>query len=163
MIVSPSRLEGWLKQKRQCRSGLDVILANGCFDILHAGHVRLLEWARSKYSPEYCLMVALNTDSSVRRLKGDNRPVNCLKDRACVMSALFAVDVVTWFGEDTPEKLIRKVRPRLLLKGADNRDVIVPGAEFVRSYGGDLLLGPYLADRSTTNIERLARRGRKKA
>lgn len=103
-------------------------------------------------------MVALNTDASIRRLKGPTRPLRCLEDRACVMNALSSVDVVTWFGEDTPEKIIRLVKPDVLLKGGDNRTVKVPGAEFVRKHGGELVLAPYLKGRSTTGLEREIKR-----
>lgn len=153
MIVHPEKLKVFMH--RHCIVG-DTLFTNGCFDILHAGHVKLLHWARKRY-PSAPFVVALNTDASIRRLKGPARPLQRLEDRACIMDALDSVDIVTWFGEDTPEEIIRLVKPKILLKGGDNRTVKVPGAEYVRSYGGKLVLGPYLRGRSTTGIEEAIR------
>src|SRR4051794_17833692 len=104
-----------------------IVFTNGCFDLLHAGHVRYLEKARSLGD---VLVVALNGDASVRRLKGPTRPVNKLRDRQLVMAAVGAVDFVTSFGEDTPLKLILKLKPTILVKGGDwKADLIVGGTE----------------------------------
>ena len=129
--------------------GLRVGLANGCFDILHAGHVSLLRAARRRCDR---LVVALNADASAARLKGASRPVNALADRAAVVSALSAVDAVVAFEEDTPLELIRALRPDVLVKGADYTEDRVVGADLVRASGGEVVLVDLLPGRSTTGI-----------
>jgi D-beta-D-heptose 7-phosphate kinase/D-beta-D-heptose 1-phosphate adenosyltransferase len=129
--------------------GLRVGLTNGCFDILHAGHVALLRAARRRCDR---LIVALNTDASVARLKGPARPINPLADRAAVVSALAAVDAVVGFAEDTPLELIRHLLPDVLIKGADYAPDRVVGADLVQAAGGELVLIELLPGRSTTGI-----------
>jgi D-beta-D-heptose 7-phosphate kinase/D-beta-D-heptose 1-phosphate adenosyltransferase len=129
--------------------GLRVGFTNGCFDILHAGHVALLRAARRRCDR---LIVALNTDASVARLKGPSRPVNTLADRAAVVSALAAVDAVVAFGEDTPLELIRLLVPDVLVKGADYTIDKVVGADVVQAAGGEVALIELLPGRSTTGI-----------
>ena len=133
-------------------AGEQVVFTNGCFDILHAGHIQALETARRQGDR---LVVGLNSDDSVRRLKGPARPVNGGDDRATVLAALSCVDAVVEFGEDTPLDLICAVKPTVLVKGADYReDQVVGGAE-VKSWGGKVVLVPLLPGRSTTaTIER---------
>ena len=128
------------KLLRQARSqGRRAVFTNGCFDLLHAGHVRYLEAARAEGD---LLIVGLNSDASVRRLKGPTRPIVSEGDRAGLLGALASVDLVVVFGEDTPERLVRAVRPDLLVKGGDwDLDRIV-GREFVESYGGRVLSIP---------------------
>jgi D-beta-D-heptose 7-phosphate kinase/D-beta-D-heptose 1-phosphate adenosyltransferase len=128
-------------------NGLKVGFANGCFDLLHPGHIRLLTEAR-----KHCerLIVALNTDASVRRLKGRNRPVQTESSRATVMASLAAVDLVVMFGEDTPLELIRALRPDVLVKGSDYTEDRVVGADLVRDWGGQLLLVDLYDNHSTT-------------
>lgn len=130
--------------------GRPLVFTNGCFDILHRGHVTYLAQARALGAS---LVVALNTDASVRRLgKGDERPINRLEDRLAVMAALQSVDLVTWFDEDTPLNLIAALRPDVLVKGGDwTEDNIVGGAE-VRGWGGRVVSIPFLHDRSTTAV-----------
>ncbi|MBC4017765.1 bifunctional D-glycero-beta-D-manno-heptose-7-phosphate kinase/D-glycero-beta-D-manno-heptose 1-phosphate adenylyltransferase HldE [Siccirubricoccus deserti] len=127
--------------------GLRVGFTNGCFDILHAGHVALLRAARKRCDR---LVVALNTDASVARLKGPARPVNGLADRAAVVSALAAVDAVVGFGEDTPLALIRLLLPDVLVKGADYTVEQVVGADVVQQAGGEVALIDLVPGRSTT-------------
>jgi D-beta-D-heptose 7-phosphate kinase/D-beta-D-heptose 1-phosphate adenosyltransferase len=127
--------------------GLSVGFTNGCFDILHAGHVSLLNAARGQCDR---LVLGLNSDASVRRLKGAGRPVNGEHDRACVLAALAAVDAVVVFEEDTPLKLIEALRPDILVKGADYTVEQVVGHEVVQSYGGRVVLIDLVAGRSTT-------------
>ena len=115
------------------QSGRTVVFTNGCFDLLHAGHVRCLKEARSLGD---LLVVGLNRDASVRRLKGRGRPVMPEKDRAEVLSALECVDYLVFFSEQTPEKLIRALCPDFLVKGGDWKKGSIAGAAFVRSYGG---------------------------
>jgi rfaE bifunctional protein nucleotidyltransferase chain/domain len=125
-----------------------LVFTNGCFDILHRGHVTYLAQARARGAS---LLVALNTDASVRRLgKSADRPVNPLEDRMAVVAALQAVDVVTWFDDDTPLELILLTRPDVLVKGGDwPVEKIVGGAE-VQSWGGQVHSIPFLFDRSTS-------------
>ena len=115
------------------RAHKSVVFTNGCFDLLHAGHVKLLTEARQSGD---VLVVGLNSDASVRRLKGDGRPILSEADRAQVLGGLDAVDFVVVFDEDTPEAVIRELRPQTLVKGGDYTEATVVGAPFVRSYGG---------------------------
>ena len=115
------------------RAGKKIVFTNGVFDILHRGHVEYLSKAKSF---GHVLIVGLNSDASVRRIKGRRRPLQNQKDRAIILLALQAVDYVVLFSEDTPEKLIRQVRPDVLVKGADYKISKIVGANFVRSYGG---------------------------
>ena len=129
------------------RAGLKVGFTNGCFDILHRGHVSYLAGARAACDR---LVVGLNTDASVKRLKGEARPVNDLESRALVLAGLASVDLVTPFAEDTPLHLIETLRPDLLMKGADYTEAGVVGAAQVRSWGGDVRLIPLVDGYSTT-------------
>jgi D-beta-D-heptose 7-phosphate kinase/D-beta-D-heptose 1-phosphate adenosyltransferase len=131
------------------REGLEVGFTNGCFDLLHPGHVDLLRKARAACDR---LVVALNTDASVRRLKGEGRPVQSEHARALVMAALKSVDLVTLFDDDTPLALIEKIRPNCLIKGADYAEDQVVGGAFVKSYGGRVFLAPLQVGHSTTSI-----------
>jgi D-glycero-beta-D-manno-heptose 1-phosphate adenylyltransferase len=126
-----------------------VVFTNGCFDILHTGHVTYLEKARLLGDR---LIVGINSDDSVRRLKGPSRPVNDERSRMKVLSSLRCVDKVILFREDTPEKLIKKVRPDVLVKGGDWKKNSVIGASFVESYGGKVKLIPFVKGFSTTGL-----------
>ncbi len=126
---------------------------NGCFDLLHPGHVHLLEQARAACDR---LVVGLNSDASVRRLKGDGRPVQQEAARAAVLASLACVDLVCTFDEDTPEALLREIRPDVLVKGADYAIDEVVGAELVRSWGGRVMLADLMPGHSTTaTVERI--------
>ncbi len=129
-----------------------MVFTNGVFDILHRGHVEYLQRAKSFGD---VLMVGLNTDASVRRLKGASRPVQDQRDRAAILQALEMVDYVVLFGEDTPEKLIRQVRPDVLVKGADYRLSEIVGADFVTSYGGKVRRVRLTPGRSTSKLLKL--------
>jgi rfaE bifunctional protein nucleotidyltransferase chain/domain len=135
--------------RRWQADGEKVVFTNGCFDILHAGHVRYLAAARELGDR---LVVGLNTDASVRRLKGPKRPVACEADRAEVLSALGAVDAVTLFDDDTPEALIGMLLPDILVKGADWAVEKIAGAKAVIEHGGAVLTVPIVEGRSTTGI-----------
>lgn len=127
-----------------------LVFSNGCFDLLHRGHVTVLAQARALGAS---LLVALNTDDSVRRQgKGANRPINPLADRAEIIAALAAVDLVTWFDTDTPLALIQAVRPDVLVKGGDWPIDQIVGAGDVRSYGGSVYSIPFIYQRSTTAL-----------
>ena len=130
------------------RAGKKVVFTNGCYDILHPGHIRLLESARSLGD---ILILALNTDASVQRLKGPTRPLVSQDQRAELAAALEAVDAVTFFDEDTPRELIAAVLPDVLIKGADWAHFIA-GREEVEAAGGKVLALPLEPGYSTTGI-----------
>jgi D-glycero-beta-D-manno-heptose 1-phosphate adenylyltransferase len=130
-------------------SGKKVVFSNGCFDILHAGHVEYLDAARKLGD---VLLIGLNSDASVRRLKGPSRPICCETDRAAVLSALQVVDALTLFDEDTPEELIGALLPDILVKGADWAVENIAGARAVLAHGGEVLTIPLLEGRSTSSI-----------
>ena len=136
--------------------GATVVFTNGCFDVLHAGHVRYLTKARAM--GDY-LVIGLNSDASVRRLKGNNRPINTEDDRAEVLDALRAVDAVTIFGEPTAEALIEIVRPDVYVKGGDYTLETLPEAKIVKEYGGRVEFVPLVEGRSTTNVIERIRSG----
>ena len=129
--------------------GLEVGFTNGCFDIVHAGHVSLLAAARAECDR---LVVALNTDPGVRRLKGPERPVNSLADRSAVLAAVESVDAVISFDEETPIELIRRLRPDVLVKGGDYTIEGAVGADLVQSWGGRVVLVDLVEGRSTTRL-----------
>ena len=136
------------------QQGDKVGFTNGCFDLIHPGHVSILAKSRAACDR---LVVGLNTDESVKRLKGESRPVQNEESRAAVMASLASVDLVVLFAEDTPENLIEALRPDILAKGADYTVDEVVGAEFVQSYGGEILLVDLEEGHSTTGtIERMA-------
>lgn len=136
------------------RQGRRLVFTNGVFDLLHVGHLRLLRAARGLGD---LLIVGLNDDDSVRRLgKGPNRPVNPLEDRAELLSALRPVDGVVAFSDDTPSRLIAYLRPEVHVKGGDYREEDLPEAGIVRSYGGEVVIFPTVAGRSTTSMLRRA-------
>ena len=130
-------------------AGEKLVFTNGCFDILHAGHVRYLEEARALGDR---LIVAVNDDDSVARLKGPGRPVNGLDRRLRVLAGLESVDWVVAFDEDTPDALLELLRPHILAKGGDYEPHEVVGADFVRSYGGSVRVLGHVEDCSTTGI-----------
>jgi D-glycero-beta-D-manno-heptose 1-phosphate adenylyltransferase len=127
-----------------------LVFTNGCFDILHRGHVTYLGQARALGA---AMVVALNTDASVKRLgKGDDRPINSLADRLAVMASLGCVDLVTWFDEDTPLARVLDCRPDILVKGGDWTVDKIVGAAEVKSWGGHAVSIPFLHERSTTAL-----------
>lgn len=130
-------------------SGEPIVFTNGCFDILHVGHIRYLQQAKSlgKY-----LVVGVNSDTSVRRLKGPTRPLQNEKDRAEILAALAAVDYVVIFAQDTPEELIQLIRPNFLVKGGDWKPDSIAGGPFVMSYGGQVKSLQFVDEKSTTKI-----------
>ncbi|MFB3067620.1 MAG: D-glycero-beta-D-manno-heptose 1-phosphate adenylyltransferase [Planctomycetota bacterium] len=128
-----------------------VVFTNGCFDVLHAGHVDFLARARALGD---LLVVGINDDASITRLKGEGRPVNPIGARAAVLGGLLTVDYLVGFAEDTPGPLIELLRPDVLVKGEDWKDKGVVGREFVESYGGEVVLLPLIPGLSTTSILR---------
>lgn len=142
-------LEQWRTQ------GLKIVFTNGCFDLLHRGHVEYLAKASDKGD---VLVVGLNTDASVRRLKGEGRPINNEMARATVLASLSCVDAVVLFNEDTPYELIKAVRPDVLVKGADYKPEDIVGYDIVTSYGGKVETVDLVEGYSTTGmIESLKR------
>ena len=131
------------------RSGGVVVFTNGVFDILHRGHVTYLEDARRRGD---LLIVGINSDDSVRRLKGSERPINRLQDRALILAALRAVDYVVPFSEDTPLKLIEALTPSVLVKGGDYHATEVVGASWVVDHGGQVYISKTVTGFSTTEI-----------
>ena len=129
--------------------GKKIVFTNGCFDIIHVGHIRYLTAAKSFGD---VLIVGLNTDESVRKLKGESRPVNNQDDRAEVLLGLKAVDHVIFFGEQTAENLISELKPDIYVKGGDYTLETLPEAKIVQSYGGRVEIVNLVAGKSTTNI-----------
>ena len=130
-------------------AGETIVFTNGCFDILHRGHVEYLAQAADLGDK---LIVGLNTDASVKRLKGESRPVNDEKSRALMLSALQFVDVVVFFGEDTPYELIKQLQPDILVKGNDYKPEEIVGYDIVTAKGGKVLTIDLVKGFSTTNI-----------
>jgi D-beta-D-heptose 7-phosphate kinase/D-beta-D-heptose 1-phosphate adenosyltransferase len=138
--------------------GGTVVATGGCFDLLHAGHVAMLQAARALGD---CLVVCLNGDDSVRRLKGPDRPLQTAVDRAAVLRALDCVDAVVVFDEDTPVQALERLRPSIFAKGADYAGADLPEARALAQWGGQVVAVPYLQGRSTTRLlEEAVRRGR---
>lgn len=126
-----------------------IVFTNGCFDLLHVGHIRYLQEARRQGD---LLVVGVNSDASVKRLKGPTRPIQNENDRAEILAALSAVDYTVIFEQDTPAELIREVHPKVLVKGGDWKPEQIVGADFVHSYGGEVLSLQFVEGRSTTRI-----------
>jgi len=146
-LVKPDQLVSLRREWK--KNGRQIVFTNGCFDILHAGHVYLLQQAKSLGD---ILILGLNSDESVRRLKGPDRPIQNEVDRAYILAGMAAVDYVVFFGEDTPLQLIRQVQPDVLVKGGDYSPDQVVGASEVQHTGGTVKIIPLLSGRSTTKI-----------
>jgi len=130
--------------------GRKVVFTNGCFDLLHVGHLRTLQWARAQGE---VLVLGLNSDASVRLLKGPNRPITGEQDRAELLAGFACVDYVVIFAEQTPMALLEAIRPAVHVKGGDYRPEDLPEAALVKSWGGEVLVTPLIEGRSTTKIE----------
>ncbi len=126
-----------------------IVFTNGCFDMLHAGHISYLQ--ESKKHGDY-LILGLNSDASVRKLKGQDRPVHSWHDRAIVLAALRCVDVIIKFDEDTPLKLIKRIKPDVITKGGDYHEDQMIGKTFVESYGGQALILSYYQGHSSSAL-----------
>ena len=150
-------MDGALARVREWRNAGDkIVFTNGCFDLLHPGHVSLLYRARALGDR---LVVGLNTDASVKRLKGPGRPILAEQDRAAILGALACVDLVVHFDQDTPLALIDALRPDILVKGADYTPEQVVGKSLVESYGGAIRLVELVRDYSTTQMAQKAASG----
>jgi len=143
LAAATAQVAAWHKQ------GKRIVFTNGCFDLLHPGHVHYLQEARDLGD---LLIVGLNDDDSIRRLKGASRPVNNLEHRACMLAALRSVDLVVPFSEDTPLNLITALLPDILVKGGDYRPDDIVGAKEVCANGGKVIVIPFLEGHSSTNI-----------
>ncbi|NLC58304.1 MAG: D-glycero-beta-D-manno-heptose 1-phosphate adenylyltransferase [Armatimonadetes bacterium] len=152
-MTPPSKIVSWEQLdaivRRLKAEGKRIVFTNGCFDLLHIGHARYLQQARALGD---FLIVGLNSDESVRRLKGPRRPLVPEAERAEMLAALACVDAVALFQEDTPDHLIRLVSPHLHAKGGDYRKEELPEAPLVESLGGEVRILPWVAGRSTTEI-----------
>jgi len=126
-----------------------ITFTNGCFDLIHPGHIHLLYRAKEFGD---ILIVGLNSDESVRSLKGETRPVKDEYMRMLTLASFFFVDYVILFSEQTPEKLIHKIRPNILVKGGDYNESEIVGADFVKSYGGMIKIIPFLENYSTSSL-----------
>lgn len=138
-----------LEKLNAIRKGKKIVFTNGCFDLLHIGHIKYLKEAKSKGN---FLVVGINADESVKRLKGPTRPIQNEIDRSEILAALEAVDATVIFTEDTPEKLIQQIHPDVLVKGGDWKINQIVGGEFVQSYGGQVLSLMFIDGKSTTSI-----------
>jgi D-beta-D-heptose 7-phosphate kinase/D-beta-D-heptose 1-phosphate adenosyltransferase len=146
-IFASAALVGIRNRLRE--EGKTVVFTNGCFDLIHAGHIRLFHEARKLGD---VLIVALNSDASIRRLKGRSRPIYPLKERQEILAAVEAIDFVTSFSEATPRRIIARLLPDVLVKGGDWRPDQVVGREEVEAAGGRVVIVPYLEGRSTSSI-----------
>ena len=146
-LISPEKIAAHCDRLRA--HGEHIVFTNGVFDLLHAGHIQYLRDARALGT---YLVVALNTDESTRRIKGEKRPLIPLMDRAEVLAAMEMVDCVTWFDEDMPDAIIAAVKPQVLVKGGDWPVEQIAGKDFVESIGGKVLSLPFKDGNSTTNI-----------
>lgn len=147
MIVDFNEIEKICNSLRE--QNKKIVFTNGCFDILHRGHIEYLTKAKEFGD---VLIVGLNSDTSVQRLKGKDRPINPESDRARILDALKPVDYVVIFEEDTPLRLIQMVKPDVLVKGGDYKVEEIVGSEFVMSYGGKVEIIPFVEGKSTTKI-----------
>ena len=126
-----------------------IVMSNGCFDVIHAGHVDYLQQAKMLGDR---LLIAVNDDDSVKKLKGEYRPVNNVENRMSVLAGLSSTDWICQFSEDTPERLIRLVKPDVLVKGADYSEDKIAGADFVLGYGGEVVTIPFQTQCSSSEI-----------
>ncbi|MDD5491761.1 MAG: D-glycero-beta-D-manno-heptose 1-phosphate adenylyltransferase [bacterium] len=146
-IVNRKKLAGLLANIK--KRGQKIVFTNGCFDLLHAGHVRYLNKAK-QYGD--VLVVAINTDASVQRLKGKNRPLVPQQERAEVLGGLAAIDYITFFNEETPETIISELKPQILVKGADYKVKDIVGNSFMKKNNGRVVRIPLAKGQSTSNI-----------
>ena len=137
------KIKVWKKDKKK------IVVTNGCFDLLHSGHTEYLNYAKSQV--DY-LIVGVNDDKSVKRLKGKDRPINKVNERMKVLSALNCIDMVIKFTEDTPIKLIKLINPNIIFKGGDYRRNKVVGYEHMKKTGGSVSIVPYVKGKSSSNI-----------
>lgn len=146
-IMNPEKLMHFVQSQKV--KGKKIVFTNGCFDILHHGHIDLLAKAADEGD---ILVVGLNSDASVKRLKGDERPINRASDRCMQLAAILCVDAVCLFDEDTPIELIKLLQPNVLVKGGDYNKSNIVGASEVEANGGNVVIVPFVEGYSTTNL-----------
>ncbi len=146
LFVDWPQAVAWRESMREAKKR--VVFTNGCFDVLHAGHVTYLAWARAQGD---ALIVGLNTDASVRKIKGANRPIAGFDDRACVLRALRSVDAVVGFDQRTPEVVLDALKPDVHVKSAQYREEELPERTVVLQHGGIIALAPHVQGASTTD------------
>ncbi|MFN3697206.1 MAG: D-glycero-beta-D-manno-heptose 1-phosphate adenylyltransferase [Pseudobdellovibrio sp.] len=146
-VLNPTQLDQFIKASKELNK--KIVFTNGCFDLLHIGHVRYLEQAKSRGD---VLIVGINTDLSVQKLKGPTRPIQNENDRAEILASLKSVDHTVLFGEETPINLIKQIKPDVLVKGGDWAIQQIVGWDFVQSYGGQVESLQFIDGRSTTQI-----------
>lgn len=146
MIIDRQKLLSLIQKLKT--EGKSIIFTNGCFDILHSGHIDYLK--RTKELGDI-LIIGINSDESVKKIKQQNRPINKLLDRMIILDSIKYVDYVVPFNEETPENLIKIIKPDILTKGGDWNKKDVVGSDFVKSYGGKVVIIPYIKGKSTTN------------
>ncbi|MCK9254819.1 MAG: D-glycero-beta-D-manno-heptose 1-phosphate adenylyltransferase [Bacteroidales bacterium] len=146
-IISTKNLQEFIKSLKA--NNETIVFTNGCFDILHYGHINYLAQAADLGSK---LIIGLNSDSSVKKLKGENRPINKEMERAFILASLFFVDAIIIFEEDTPEKLIQEINPNILVKGGDYKIDEIAGANFVLKNGGKVEIIKFVDGYSSTKI-----------
>jgi D-beta-D-heptose 7-phosphate kinase/D-beta-D-heptose 1-phosphate adenosyltransferase len=146
-IIPFDKIEGWAKGRRL--TAKTIAFTNGCFDILHEGHIYSLSQAAKEAD---CLVVGVNADSSVKKLKGEHRPINNEHTRALILASLLLIDAVVIFEEDTPLELIKKVMPDVLVKGGDYTVETIVGAKEVIANGGRVVVNPLIENCSTTGL-----------
>lgn len=147
MLMSRENIDAEVRKLKA--KGKKIVFTNGCFDIIHAGHVTYLMKAKRLAD---VLVVGMNSDDSVKRLKGDSRPINNEEDRAIVLAALKPVDFVTIFDEDTPYELVKALIPDIIVKGGDYTNGSVVGGDIVTQNGGEVVIIPLVEGKSTTGI-----------
>lgn len=135
------------KNIRKYNNNCNIVFTNGCFDILHVGHISTLNYCRNLSKKDGIVIVGINSDDSIKRIKGNNRPINTLENRANVLLNLRSVDYVIEFEEDTPQNLIQALQPNIIVKGGDYNQSQIVGADIAR-----VMIAPYLQGNSTTNI-----------
>lgn len=146
MIIDRQKLLPLIQKLKT--EGKRIIFTNGCFDILHSGHIDYLKKTKELGD---ILIIGINSDESVKKIKQQNRPINKLLDRMIVLDSIRYVDYVVPFNEETPENLIKIIKPDVLTKGGDWNKKDVVGSDFVKSYGGKTVIIPYIKGKSTTN------------
>lgn len=148
-FLNQPQLKNKIEEIRKSKNSERIVFTNGCFDILHVGHIKYLQEAKAQGD---ILVVGINADASVKKLKGKERPIQNEEDRGEILSALACVDFVAIFEEDTPENLIKLVKPDVLVKGGDWKVDQIVGSDFVMSYGGKVKSLQFVQGKSTTNI-----------
>ncbi len=152
-VLTRDALEAHLNELRE--QGKSIVSTNGCFDILHVGHVRILKQSKDLGD---ILVVGINSDASVKKLKGEDRPINNQDDRAELLSSLECVDVVSIFDEGTPVEFLKVVKPNIHVKGADYKPQDLEETPIVESFGGEVKILPLVPQKSTTSLVEKIRR-----